>query len=75
VCGSRQRSIRAGEGGNDVSDTVKCPSCGEELGDLWDYSYSWNRECAFTNCSNCGKPVVIIRHVSVDYTIRLNEEA
>lgn len=50
-----------------MSDSVECPHCGETITDLWEYN--WDPvETTETDCDHCGKPIVIVRHVSVSYS-------
>ena len=52
-------------------ERIKCPHCGEWITDLWEF---FRNEVGLdaeteTDCTSCGKPVVITRRVSTDYEI------
>lgn len=53
-----------------MSDRLPCPHCGEMFTDLWDYDWS-DREVIYAWCSYCLKSVDIVRHVTVDYVLRV----
>ena len=52
-----------------MNDTVKCPTCGETNGDLWDHDWG-SREELVTSCGSCGADYTLSRTVSVTYEAR-----
>lgn len=48
-------------------DTIKCPVCGNDLGDLWDYDFS-TQECVEGECEVCEAPITLCQHLSASYT-------
>ena len=49
-----------------MSDTVKCPTCGEIQRDLWDCDWG-SREELTASCGSCGADYMLSRTVSVSY--------
>lgn len=57
---------------SDNADAIACPhfECGTMMHDLWDHH--WNgRSCIETECHECGRPIVLIRHESVSYACKV----
>ena len=53
-----------------MSDTVKCPACGETQRDLWDHDWG-SREELTASCGSCGADYMLIRTVSVSYEAKV----
>ena len=54
-----------------MSDTARCPYCGHEHHDMWDYEFPAHGEGEITmECGECEKEFRVARVVSVDYRTR-----
>lgn len=51
-----------------MGDTVKCPFCGAEKGDLWDVFDDIGQSEADVQCDECEREYTIIQHVLVSYS-------
>ena len=57
----------AGEIDTEYTSVPTCPWCGHNHDPCWEYG---SRECVDTECHSCGKPILMIRHISVSYSVR-----
>lgn len=58
-----------------MSHSAKCPHCGHTMTDLWDYDWA-GREEIESECGECGEPVLIVLHMTVEYEAKkLDKEA
>lgn len=61
---------------HNFTDEAVCPHCGHKHNDSWDFFYDVdvNEIEIEADCMSCNKPMIITRHVIVDYCTRKPEE-
>ena len=51
----------------EYTDEVVCPWCGHKHTDSYEF-FKLRGECSQSWCGSCGKPIEMVRHISVSYS-------